>query len=744
MKYTHIALLLSAAAINCSADDTEIYGTAGNTSTNSAKPNVIFIMDTSGSMDANVINRGTYSSSTSYTGDFKSDHVYSSLGQDASDGHIATALEQTDSTDCEGIRTTLSVNGKANGNFQQRRNGQWKSLNDDSDNKIRCDQGGNIWLYTGNYMNWYINWASNGGINTGKDRLETVVDVVKNMTDALSDVNMGLMRFDRGQSPWGDSGYGGGYVDVAVEDISTAKTKIKQKLDTYNHAGGTPLTEVMYEAARYYRGEAPLFGNSSVPGTSVSDSKTGVNYKTPITAQCQKNHIILFTDGEPSVDSEVNDEVQTLIAGMDFTDYPNLNKSCSGDGGCLDELTHWLFKADQSDDFSDDQPIITYTIGGFDLDSATLLLDSAATHGGGSFFQANNTNGLTSVLTEIFTEILAVDTTFTAPAVSVNAFNASEHRDDLFYALFRPENNVKWGGNLKRYKIHDGVVKAYRTDGATKSLGNAIDIDTGYFHLDSFDLWNGTNVPDGKNVTNGGMANALPSTRTIYSNNSSGNLDSFEDLATASSFNMTSAEFSSSLIKDWVKGVDVKDSDVDGNRQDSRDSIGDPLHSEPVIITYGGTDDSPDSTIFFGTNEGFIHAVNTETGVEEFAFLPYELHDIQNTYYENTASVANKPYGMDGSLTTWFKDLNGNNVLYGTPGSLDTGDHAYLYAGMRRGGRSYYGLDITNRNNPDMLFKITGGETSGFDRLGQTWAKMTVAKVMWDGSSRHVLFFSGG
>lgn len=744
MKIVSQAILFFAIAINSHADDTEIYGTAGNTAENSAKPNVIFIMDTSGSMNATVINRGIYNPATTYSGSYQSDHVYSSLSQSSSGGHIDTVLEQTSSTNCAGVITALSVNGKANGNFQQKRNGYWYDyLNNGNDSQVRCNAGNNIWLYTGNYMNWYINWSSNGGVNTGIDRLETVVNVVKNMTDALSDVNMGLMRFDRGSGGY-DSGYGGGHVDVAVEDILTAKSKIKNKLDAYTHQGGTPLTEVMYEAARYYRGETPVFGNDSSPNDSVSSSKSGSRYNSPITAQCQKNHIILFTDGEPSVDGEVNDEVRDLIEDMDFSDYPNLDKNCSGDGGCLDELTHWLYQTDQSSEFTNNQPIITYTIGGFDLDSASLLLNSAATHGGGSFYQANNTGGLTSVLTEIFTEILAVDTTFTAPAVSVNAFNASEHRDDLFYALFRPENNVKWGGNLKRYKIQDGVVKAHVSNGATKTLSDAIDDETGYFHLDSFDLWNTTNTPDGKNVTNGGMAKILPETRTIYSDNNSGSLESFDDIASATTFNMSSSEFSSTLITDWVKGVDVQDADSDGDRQDRRLSIGDPLHSEPVIMTYGGSEDDPDSTIFFGTNEGFIHAVDTESGEEAFAFLPKELHDIQHTYYQNTASVSDKPYGMDGSLSIWFRDANNNNVLYETPGTLDANEHVYLYGGMRRGGRSYYALDVTDRNNPEMLFKITGGETTGFDRLGQTWAKMTVSRVMWDGTSRYVLFFSGG
>jgi type IV pilus assembly protein PilY1 len=743
-----ISMLASTFSI---ADDTEIYGTAGNTGNTLAKPNVMFIMDTSGSMQSTVINRPAFDGATVYNGNYPVDHFFSSLGQGNRNGHKLTALK----TGCDATEESLEQLGKVNGNYQQDRSGWKNSLENNNDNDIRCNNGGNNdWLYSANYMNWFNRWDENGGTNTGIDRLQTVVDVVKGITNSISDVNMGLMRFDRGNGGGRDSDYGGGYVDVAIADIATAKTGIQTKLDLYEHQGGTPLTEVMYEAGRYYRGETPVFGTSSLPHQSVEASKTGSSYKSPITAQCQKNHIILFTDGQASVDGEVNDEIQTLVAGMDFTDVPNLNKNCSGSGGCLDELTYWLSQTDHStgtSGFTGIQPITTYTIGGFDLDDASVALNSAAVHGNGSFYQANNTVGLTEVLTEIFTEILATDSTFTAPAVSVNAFNASEHRDDLFYALFRPENKVKWGGNLKRYKIKDEEIVAYTVKQSdrtsTSATVPAIKEATGYFKEEIFDYWNTLAYPDGKNVTKGGMAHKIDYVdRVIFSNNTSDNMASFDDVASFTSFNMSASDFTSTSITDWVKGRDTlnADGDTDGDTTDNRFSIGDPLHSEPVVVPYGGTEANPDSTIFFGTNEGFIHGVSTETGEEQFAFLPYELHDIQNTYYTNTAAVGDKPYGMDGLLTAWFKDVNKNGVLNSSGTTNDVGEHVYLYGGMRRGGRSYYGLDISNRDNPSMLFKITGDETSGFDNLGQTWSKMTIAKVKWNDEDKFVLFFTGG
>ena len=61
---------------------------------------------------------------------------------------------------------------------------------------------------------------------------------------------------------------------------------------------------------------------------------------------------------------------------------------------------------------------------------------------------------------------------------------------------------------------------------------------------------------------------------------------------------------------DWIRGMDVDDSNGNGDTTDNRFHIGDPLHSKPVIVNYGGDADNPDSVVFFGTNEGYLHAVD--------------------------------------------------------------------------------------------------------------------------------------
>ena len=193
-----------------------------------------------------------------------------------------------------------------------------------------------------------------------------------------------------------------------------------------------------------------------------------------------------------------------------------------------------------------------------------------------------------------------------------------------------------------------------------------------------------------------------------------------------------------SNIVEWVRGKDVKDEDNDNVTNEMRNYIGDPLHSSPHIVNYGGTADNPDSVIFFGTNEGFIHAISSQTGSEEFAFMPRELIPNLDILFENS-TFSDKVYGMDGDITSWIKDNNNN----GNVDALD-GDHAFLYTGMRRGGSSYYALDVTDRADPKFLFNIPEVDPVAYAELGQTWSEPTVASIKVGNETKTVLIFAGG
>lgn len=728
------------------ADDTEIYGASAINENNSIKSNVLLIVDNSGSMDGDVeYHIADYDPNGIYAGEYDTDEFYLDTDANKSKGIPLSALETSDSTNCEDDVTTLSNFGKVTGNFQQKqkKSGWSSSLSTNSDRAVRCDSGSTArTIYTGHYLNYYHD--SNYAVTT--TRMEVVKKIVSDLTYTLDSVNLGMMRFDTSNS-WYDDPDDGGMVEVPIADIATNAETIRSTVNTYTPYSWTPLSETLFEAYRYYSGGNIAFGNDTWP-LSAAGSRSSSNYNkydSPINHECQKNHIIMLTDGDPTHDTDANSAIQSLVSGLSLPS--ELSKNCSGDGGCMAELAYYLKNVDQSDEFTGDQVVTTYTVGAFGGITDEELLQKTASHGGGEYYPAEDPEALSKAINNIILKILSVDATFTAPAISVNAFNNAEHSNELFYAVFKPDDLSRWSGNLKKFKLgSDGVI--YGQDTSTP----AIDSSTGYFSDKSQDLWSlmtdeeiddANGVADGKEVTLGGAANLLdPASRTLYSEAGviDGNiLPLLDSVVNATTLNVDDDEVDD-LVK-WIKGYNVK-STVDPTS--SRYYIGDPLHSEPVVITYGGTEDNPDSTLYFGTNEGFIHAINTSTGQEEFAFIPQELLAMQNINYENSTAAGNRPYGMDGLITSWMYDLNGNNLIHDSSDNVESGEHVYLYSGMRRGGRSYYGLDVTHRDSPKLLFKIQGGVTPGFDKLGQTWSKMTIAKVMFNGAERFVLFFAGG
>ena len=204
--------------------------------------------------------------------------------------------------------------------------------------------------------------------------------------------------------------------------------------------------------------------------------------------------------------------------------------------------------------------------------------------------------------------------------------------------------------------------------------------------------------------------------------------------------NLTQERLDNIAMLEWALGKDVKDADQDGETDDTRYHMGDPLHSVPVTITYGGTAEDPDSLVFVGTNEGYLHAINSHNGTEHFSFMPEELMANIPKLFNNDQSTG-KVYGMDGGLTLWTNDTDQDGHIENI-----YNEHAYLYAGMRRGGSSYYALDVSDRDAPVFKWQIKGGNngTPGFGELGQTWSDMVPVTLKHGNTTKKVLIFGGG
>jgi len=251
-----------------------------------------------------------------------------------------------------------------------------------------------------------------------------------------------------------------------------------------------------------------------------------------------------------------------------------------------------------------------------------------------------------------------------------------------------------------------------------------------------------------------GIASSASTTNTPILNNTAwSSYATYADADAASSPDVTEAL---DLLK-FARGIDT------ANPNDPRPWImADPIHSRPLTINYGDSDGvggysatNPDVRIIVTSNSGAVHMIeNTtsagaESGAESWAFYPRYALRIQKRLKDNAAGSPSMtsepvhPYGVDGAPAVYTYDANYDGNLVGADG-----DKVYLYFGMRRGGRSYYALDISYPNNPKMLWSISSSDAA-FSEMGLTFSRPQLTKLSYnDGTSdlynEPVLIFGGG
>jgi len=177
----------------------------------------------------------------------------------------------------------------------------------------------------------------------------------------------------------------------------------------------------------------------------------------------------------------------------------------------------------------------------------------------------------------------------------------------------------------------------------------------------------------------------------------------------------TIANAGTTEVINYIRGADVYDEDGDSNTSENRAIIcGDPLHSEPAVVSYGDIDGdsaTPDKVmVFFGANDGMLHAVNDEDGTEAWSFVPPDLLPELKKIIEESEHQ----YYVDSSPAVLIKDYNGNGIVDQIPTLVDGisyQDTVYLVCGERNGGTSYFALDVTVPTEPKFLWRIA--QTAG-------------------------------
>ena len=603
-----------------------------------------------------------------------------------------------------------------------------------------------VTLYSDNYLRWY---KSETIETVNRTRLDIAKDTVTNLIESAPSVDFGLQVFNYDYPNEGDRD-GGRIVFGIQESTATARAELVEIIDLeIDGETNTPLCESLYEAMRYLGGKSVLYGNDdsnygsgykgNTPPRDTSIESSG-NYISPYSGCSNEVYIILITDGVPTLDKNADSSIKAL-SGMGSPMKVN------GTNNYLAALAEWMHNNDLNTSMEGVQTSTFFTIG-FSKGAADAapLLTKAAQGGGGKYYPAKDSVSLLTALQSALVEILRVNASFTSPSIASNNFDRTETLDSVYYAMFLPDRGPRWHGNLKKLRLSDG--KQVDRNGVL-----AID-NKGNITASAKTFWSTSGTPDGDDVREGGVAAMLrkKTNRKLVSDiGTNGALTTFNKSNASSYFSgdselaayMGVSELELETSFKWAQGIDIDDADNDLNILENRyDIFGDPLHSKPLIVNYGGSADNQDIRIIVGTNAGALHMFKDSgaTVDESWAFMPREFFPNIDSLRKNYAS-SDKVYGIDGSATVYVLDTNGN-------GSIEAvnGDKAWLFIGSRRGGSSYYGLDISYPDNPKLLWHINQN-TSGFSELGQSWSKPKIgySKLnISDSGAKPVLFFGGG
>jgi len=208
--------------------------------------------------------------------------------------------------------------------------------------------------------------------------------------------------------------------------------------------------------------------------------------------------------------------------------------------------------------------------------------------------------------------------------------------------------------------------------------------------------------------------------------------------------------------------------------------LGGTIHGQPITITYAGQINTTTQVLskqrtqalLYGSMDGAIHLADDSTdsngnsqtsgGAEIMTFLPNEIMsntvasqamkaNVDNAQTVSTTAAAGQhavvaPVPSQGADGPWTVD-----AAYKTSSSgLITASKLNVYGGLRMGGSSFYGLDISTCSTassclPKLLFRI--GPTSGntaYSTMGQSWSKPALANVRVGNKITRVMIVGGG
>lgn len=431
------------------------------------------------------------------------------------------------------------------------------------------------------------------------------------------------------------------------------------------------------------------------------------------------------------------------------------------------------------------------------------LPSSVGGYGNGGFYSAQSVddvvNSVVKFLDDVKPEFDPVATG--SPTLPQDALNPLRIQPYGYYASFIPkpqESTQLWVGNMNKYHIFNGelynaskTIRLIKADGSLDAAAKGLWTDEGM--KGQLPLGIGTNA-----------ANEQVANRTIYTNReitgtaapyAASEIGSLKKVNVETLFGTGStALFVNDPDKNyWLNllGYNVAATETvtlaDLITKPELRQVGSVMHSTPILLTQSGkisyTSGTIDTTdrddyLLFGSTQGLLHVVragknatDANRGKEVFTFVPHEMMRDQKTAFlkedSTTGGSANLFYGIDApwtAYTQYVAKADGTLTVKdsGRVAQNASGDDIaikglqWVYGGLRMGGKSYYALNLSDLDNPELKFHIdpasskiykSSSTTTGVTALsymGQSWSKPTIAYVKFGGVKKLVMFVGGG
>ncbi|WP_160154506.1 pilus assembly protein [Microbulbifer sp. ALW1] len=730
----------------------------------SAEPNIMFVLDSSGSMYQVVLPPEDYDSEADdpcsgtaldntyryqQGGNWRTDYFVVNYRVNKSTGAVQfkrIAPRDDDESDnnwmtwnstsnCFAENSEYEVRFYADGNdgsYWETGNHQdysYLNLHDDSSTGSSPRQ-------TGHFLNWFFSDNSTGTYladyfleedgttvrraKLGVDRrTEIMKDSATDLLSDLSDVRVGLMQFDASGNANGGQMLAG-LTSISEENLPTLLSSISG----IGVSGGTPLGETFEDVGRYFitgyedknisitlEDADGVVSSQTKKGEEVFESEpiwgsvtepTATETGGAIQFYCQKSFMVALTDGDPTSDGGVGDE-------LDDYDY-----NCDGVKGCttgsndsMDDVIKALYDIDLRPDLTEPDGtavkhnITSYMIGfaNSNLSNSNVLTNSgyfgSGYHSGDStcsgddcsyVYSADNASELKTTFSQIIRKVHAI-----VGSSSSVAFNSTslEENSTLYAAKF---DSGDWSGELSALSIgSDGSISST----ASWEAGNILDQ---------------ADISQRVILTHDGSSGVPYTEAGLDFTDSDSNVELDLNINTSTGVAVQDGRAADRIAYQRGDRTNEGNSTSEFRQRGSR--LGDIVNSTPVYLgaptSSWENENFPEASsyaafksgkasrtpmVYVGANDGFLHGFNaaisgTNAGKELIAYAPSALVSSvtdEGVHFLSSQNYSHKYY-VDGTPTV--------GDAY-----IGTGWKTVLVGGLGGGGKGYFALDVSDPGN---------------------------------------------